>query len=400
VEMPLLMVLAEMEYQGVALDVAWLRKMGTQMGQRLDELTAEIHQLAGSPFNLDSPKQLSEVLFTRLGLPSVKLTKEGVSTDQGVLEALRWQHPIAEKMLEYRRLSKLKNTYVDKLPTMICPATGRVHASFNQTVTATGRLSSSNPNMQNIPIRSEQGQEIRRAFVAQAPEQVILAADYSQIELRLLAHFSRDPGLLEAFHSGQDIHRFVAAQVYGVPIDAVEPAQRSKAKAVNFGIIYGQTAYGLSRAIGVSQEEAQRFIDDYFARYPRIRGFMDGVIGKAKKDGGVRTILGRRRDLPDLNDRQSARRKLAERMAVNTVVQGSAADMIKVAMINIHHRIKADKLPIRMLLQVHDELVFELPEKKAAEYAAWIRKEMAAALSLDVPIVVDVGWGDNWLECK
>ncbi|MBN2210875.1 MAG: hypothetical protein JW709_05710, partial [Sedimentisphaerales bacterium] len=290
--------------------------------------------------------------------------------------------------------------YVDKLPGMICPDTGRIHASFNQTVTATGRLSSSDPNLQNIPVRSDLGQEIRRAFIAQDAKSVLLAADYSQIELRLLAHFSEDENLRRAFESGQDIHRFVAAQVYGIKPEDVDASQRGKAKGVNFGIIYGQTPFGLSRAIGVSMEEARRFIDDYFERYPRIRAFIDGVIAQAKKDGYVKTILGRRRTIDGLNSNNPNRRKLGERMAVNTVIQGSAADMIKVAMVNLHRRIKTDNLPLKMILQVHDELVFELPAEVALTCRPIIEREMTTALDVNVPIAVDVGIGHNWLECK
>ncbi len=400
VEMPLVSVLAEMEYNGTALDLPWLKKLNKQIVDRMEELVEEIYKEAGCSFNIDSPKQLSEVLFGRIGLTPVKKTKEGQSTDQEVLEALRWLHPVPALVLEYRKLSKLKNTYVDKLPTMICSATGRVHASFNQAVTSTGRLSSSNPNLQNIPIRSELGQEIRRAFVPGRPEYVLLAADYSQIELRMLAHYSGDAALREAFLANQDIHRFVAAQVNGIPLEQVDKAQRSKAKAVNFGIIYGQTAYGLSRGIGISVQEAQRFIDDYFARYPRIREFMDHVIDQARRDGFVRTILGRQRLIPDLNSRNQGSRKLAERMAVNTVIQGSAADLIKVAMVNIYRRTKKEKLDLKMILQVHDELVFEVPEKQAETCSQIVRQEMAEALKLDIPVVVDVSWGKNWLECK
>ena len=406
VEMPLVDVLADMEYHGVALDVAWLRKMSTMLAEQLEQLTTTVHKEAGYEFNVDSPKQLAEVLFDHMGIASVKQTtgrKTGAvnrSTDQEVLETLRWDHPIAEAMLQYRQLSKLKNTYVDKLPGMICADTGRVHGSFNQTVTATGRLSSSDPNLQNIPIRSELGQEIRKAFVPGAKDSVLVAADYSQIELRLLAHFSGDKELLKAFQLGQDIHQFVAAQVYGVPLDEVDGEQRSKAKAVNFGIIYGQTAYGLSRGIGVSVHEAQEFIDGYFQRYPQIKTFMADVLEQAKNDGYVQTILGRRRIIADLNSRNFNRRRLAERMAINTVVQGSAADMIKLAMINLHHRMAEEKMDMKMILQVHDELVFEMPQGRAEPYCQIIREEMAAAMQVEVPIVVDLGVGENWLQCK
>lgn len=400
VEIPLIEVLAELEYNGVALDVPWLKKLSTKLSRRCEELIEEIHEAAGTVFNVDSPKQLGKVLFEQIGLKPVKKTKTGPSTDQEVLETLSWQHPVPKLMLEYRTLSKLKNTYVDKLPSMICVDTGRIHASFNQSVTATGRLSSSDPNLQNIPIRTELGQEIRRAFVPGEKDNVILAADYSQIELRLLAHFSRDEGLLQAFASGQDIHRFVAAQVFDVEIDEVDTAQRGKAKAVNFGIIYGQTPFGLSRGIGIPVDEARRFIDDYFERYPRIQEFIEQVIAQARKDGYVKTILGRRRLLPEINSQNVNRKKLAERMAVNTVVQGSAADLIKVAMINLYRRIKSENLDLKMILQVHDELVFEVPAEKTEPYSQIVRHEMASAIQLDVPIVVDVNTGNNWLEAK
>ncbi|MBN1763993.1 MAG: DNA polymerase I, partial [Sedimentisphaerales bacterium] len=400
VEMPLVEVLAEMEFQGVALDSAWLRKLSTRFSKRLDELTEKIHEQAKSDFNIDSPKQLAEILFERIGLKPVKKTKTGFSTDQEVLETLKWLHPVPALVLEYRQLSKLKNTYVDKLPSMICADTGRVHASFNQSVTATGRLSSSDPNLQNIPIRTEEGQEIRRAFVAQKEDNVILAADYSQIELRLLAHFSGDKALRQAFEEGQDIHRFVAAQVNDIPLDEVDKTQRGKAKAVNFGIIYGQSAYGLSRGIGIPVREAQEFIDAYFARYGQIKTFMDEVINQAAAQGYVKTILGRRRAIPELASSNASRRKQGERLAVNTVIQGSAADMIKLAMIHIHQRIQKENLDLKMILQVHDELVFELPENKLEPYTALIRNEMKHPLKLDVPIIVDIAAGQNWLECK
>ncbi len=400
VELPLLEVLAEMEFHGVALNVPWLKKVSSQMSERIDLLVEEIYKESGREFNVDSPKQLAEVLFTDLALAPVKKGKTGPSTDQEVLETLSWQHPVPKLMLEYRTLSKLKNTYVDKLPSMISPKTKRVHASFNQTVAATGRLSSSNPNLQNIPIRTEQGQKIRKAFVAQGDGNILLAADYSQIELRLLAHFSQDPGLLDAFHTNQDIHQFVAAQVNNIELDEVDSEQRSQAKAVNFGIIYGQTPFGLSRTIGIPVDEAKRFIDSYFERYPKIKHFMDGVIEEAKENGFVKTLLGRRRSLPDIHSKAVARRNLAQRMAVNTVVQGSAADMIKVAMINLHKKIQDEKLDLKMILQVHDELVFELPEEKATDYAQIIRHQMTEALELDVPMIVDIGTGPNWLECK
>ncbi|MBN1845834.1 MAG: DNA polymerase I [Sedimentisphaerales bacterium] len=400
VEMPLVEVLADMEYQGVALDIACLKKLSGRLAGRLEELIDQIHQEAGCDFNVDSPKQLAAVLFDTLGLQPAKKTKTGPSTDQSVLEQLSWQHPVARLMLEYRELSKLKNTYVDKLPSMIYAETGRIHASFNQTITATGRLSSSNPNLQNIPIRTELGRQIRRAFVAGHPDSVLLSADYSQIELRLLAHFSRDEGLLAAFAQGRDIHRFVASQVYGLETDQVDAAQRGKAKAVNFGIIYGQTPFGLSRSIGIPVEEARRFIDDYFRRYPRIQGFIDGVIAEARRQGYVQTILGRRRSLTEIDHTNASRRRLAERMAVNTVVQGSAADLIKMAMIRLFGRCRNERLDMKMILQIHDELVFEIPAQFADSYSDIIREEMISALPLEVPIQVDIHWAPNWLDCK
>ncbi len=400
VEMPLVAVLAEMEHNGIALDTATLRSLNGQVADRLEELTRAIHGHAGCSFNIDSPKQLGEVLFGKLGLPTGKKTQTGYSTDQSVLEGLQGRHPIIDDILEYRQLSKLKNTYIDKLPTMINSRTGRIHCSFNQTGAATGRLSSSDPNLQNIPVRTELGRAIRKAFVPGDKDHVLLAADYSQIELRMLAHLSGDEKLLAAFRSGADIHRFVASQVYNVAPDEVTSDQRSKAKAVNFGIIYGQTAFGLSKGIGISQGEAQQFIDSYFERYPGIRGFMDGVIAETARTGYVKTILGRQRPIRDITSRNFSQRKLAERMAVNTAVQGSAADLIKLAMIDLHRRIKAGKLPYQLLLQVHDELVLEAPRDEVEPARQLVIEAMSGAMQLEVPIVVDTGVGENWLECK
>jgi len=400
VEMPLAEVLAQMEFNGIAVNVKVLNHLATMMTNQCEQLVESIHKEAGCQFNVDSPRQLAEVLFETLQLTPLKKGKTGPSTDQEVLETLRWQHPIPAMMLEYRQLSKLNNTYVAKLPSMICPRTGRIHASFNQAVAATGRLSSSNPNLQNIPIRSKLGREIRSAFVAQKEGHVFVAADYSQIELRLLAHFSQDPNLLQAFESGQDIHRFVAAQVYDINPDEVDSDQRGKAKAVNFGIIYGQTPFGLSRSIGIPVDQAKQFIDEYFNRYPKIQEFMDTVMTEARKDGYVKTILGRRRLIPELYATNKTRQSLAQRLAVNTIIQGSAADLIKIAMVNIHRKIKNENLDMKMILQVHDELVFELPQNKADKYAKIIQKEMTHAIPLKTPIAVDIGTGKNWLECK
>ncbi|MHC4541257.1 MAG: DNA polymerase, partial [Planctomycetota bacterium] len=361
VEMPLVAVLAEMESNGVSLDTRVLRKMSDEIGETLKTVTEQIYEQAGAVFNIDSPKQLGEVLFDKLGLTPIRVGKTGRSTDAAVLEQLAGQHPVIELVLQYRTLNKLKTTYVDKLGALINPRTGRVHASFNQTVTATGRLSSSNPNLQNIPIRTELGSKVRSAFVPGRDGDCILSADYSQVELRLLAHFSKDEALMAAFAADRDIHRFVASQIFGVPEEDVTGEMRSRAKAVNFGIIYGQGAFGLSRSVGISQAEAKKFIEDYFARYGSIRNFLDECIARAKQTGYAETILHRRRRIQNLNSRNANKRAQAERLAVNTVIQGSAADLIKLAMLAIQRKIEADGLPVIALLQVHDELVFELP---------------------------------------
>ncbi len=399
-EMPLVEVLAAMENEGVKLDVAFLGRMSKDLDVRLQGLTDQIHTHVGHPFNIDSTKQLADVLFNELKLPIVKMTKTGRSTDAETLEqlAIETDHPVPKLIREYRELIKLKNTYIDTLPGMVCPRTGRVHASFNQTVAVTGRLSSSDPNLQNIPIRTELGRQIRKAFVPSGPDRVLVTADYSQIELRVLAHFCRDKALLDAFQQDRDIHQFVASQVFGVPLDEVSREQRGKAKAVNFGIIYGQTAYGLSRGTGMGVAEAQDFIDKYFKRYPGIQTFIRKVHADARRNGFVKTILGRRRAIPDINSRNTNARSAAERLATNTVIQGSAADLIKRAMINIHNRIKRETRPSRMLIQVHDELVFDVPRNAVEPEADFIRREMCNALPLEVPVKVDLAWGDNWLE--
>jgi len=411
-DMPLLEVLARMEYRGVAIDTDLLAKLSGQMADRLAELELDIHKAASRPFNINSTKQLGEVLFDERGLRVVKKTKGrpgsrragslGRSTDAEVLSTLAAEtdDPIPRLVLEHRELSKLKGTYVDALPEMVCERTGRIHPSFHQTGAITGRLSCSNPNLQNIPIRTEQGSQIRRAFVPGEAGCVLLKADYSQVELRVLAHFSGDRALSSAFHEDRDIHAFVASQIEGIPIDEVTKQQRGRAKTVNFGIVYGQSAYGLSRQTGMSVSEAKVFIDRYFQRYPQIRGFLDQCVAHAKRHGYVKTMLGRRRAIPDIGSRNQTARSAAERLAVNTVIQGTAADMIKKAMINIDRRIHAEKHPSRMLIQVHDELVFEIPEKHVEEEAAMISAEMSGALELDVPVKVDVAWGPNWLDIE
>ncbi|MGB0717656.1 MAG: DNA polymerase, partial [Phycisphaerae bacterium] len=342
------------------------------------------------------------VLFDEQGLTPIKKTKTGRSTDAETLQTLAAQggSEIPKLILEYREVSKLKSTYVDTLPKMVCDDTNRIHASFHQTGAVTGRLSSSDPNLQNIPIRTEMGRQIRAAFVAQHEGDVLLVADYSQIELRLLAHFCQDAALLEAFQSGQDIHRTVAAHVNGVGLDEVSSAQRSAAKAVNFGIIYGQTAFGLARALDIPVPEAKSFIDMYFMRYPGIRLFIDECVDKAKQTGYAETILGRRRPIPELNSRNRQTVGFGERISVNTVVQGSAADLIKRAMINIHSELRNGDYNARLITQVHDELVFEVSEDSVTEESSMVRRLMETAIPLTVPLVVDLAWAKNWAAGK
>jgi DNA polymerase-1 len=401
-EMPLVAVLTDMENDGVALDTELLREIGRQMAARVGAIEEQVHRLAGMSFNLDSPKQLAEVVFERLGCRVVRRTKTARSTDADTLEALRkeTQHPIFPLLLEYREIQKLRGTYVDALPAQLSRRTGRIHTSYHQTGAVTGRLSSSEPNLQNIPIRTELGRQIRRAFVPRSKDELLVVADYSQIELRVLAHFCEDPALMQAFSEDQDIHAFVAAQVNNVPLPDVTKEMRSRAKAVNFGIIYGQTAFGLAQATGMSRTEAQAFIAGYFARYPRIREFIDRCIADARREGLVRTILGRRRPIENLRSQNPSIRAQAERFAVNTVIQGSAADLIKVAMIQLHRRIRQERLPLRMLLQVHDELVCEAPRSAAPAMAEIMRTVMSGAMKLRVPLKVDVACGENWLDAK
>ncbi len=400
VEMPLVEVLAELEYNGVSIDAKLLRSMSKDIGAELEKAQDKIYELAGMSFNIDSPKQLGDVLFDKLGLKSVKSGKAGRSTDADVLEELSEEHDIIPLIIQYRELTKLQNTYIDKLGVLINPKTNRLHASFNQTITVTGRLSSSDPNLQNIPIRTELGRKIRSAFVPGNKDDVILSADYSQIELRLLAQFSGDEALAKAFANNADIHAFVASQVYNVPIEDVDSKMRSSAKAVNFGIVYGQGPHGLSRTTGMSYGDAKKFIDDYFKRYSSIRDFMDATIAQAKRDGYAKTILGRKRIVKDLSSKNFNVRSQSERLVINTTIQGSAADLIKAAMINIHRRIKEENLRIKMILQIHDELVFELAKADVENYSAIIKQEMENAIKLDIPLKVDIESGQSWLSEK
>ena len=402
VEMPLVRVLAAMESAGVALDGSHLRAYGESLGERIEALRREAYAAAGHAFNLDSPKQLGEVLFDELGFDVVKRTKTSRSTDAEVLQTLAAgsEHPLPRILLEYRELTKLLGTYVQPLPDLVSERTGRLHASFHQTGAATGRLSSSDPNIQNIPVRSEAGREIRRAFRAGTEDQLLLTADYSQVELRMLAHFSEDAELLRAFRDGLDIHAYVASQVYGVPIEEVDAQQRRVAKTVNFGIIYGQTAFGLARTLHIPTGDAGAFIEAYKERYAGLDRFLQACVAQAEEHGYVATLLGRRRPVPQVRSRNRNLRALGERLAINTVIQGSAADLIKVAMIRLHERLANDGSGARLLIQVHDELVVETPERRAEAVRDAVVREMTEALPLKVPLKVDVGLARTWLEGK
>jgi DNA polymerase-1 len=396
-ELPLVEVLAAMEHTGIALDAGQLRKLSLDLQKLLDQRADRVHQLAGMEFNIQSPKQLGEVLFQQLRLPVVKKTKTGPSTDMSVLETLAIDHPIAEEVLAYRSLAKLKGTYVDALPELVHPQTGRIHSSFNQTVTATGRLSSSDPNLQNIPIRTPEGREIRKAFLPSVGC-VLMAADYSQIELRILAHCSEDPALVQAFRDGADIHRRTAAEMYGTPPHEVDPAMRRQAKAINFGIIYGMGPYGLSQQLRISQTEAKANIERYFERYKGVRTFIDRVIEETRTRGYSETLLGRRRPILELASRNKNIQRQGERLAVNTTIQGTAADLIKQAMIDLHAAIREQGMRSAMVLQVHDELVFEVPLEEREAMEELVRNKMENVTELKVPLQVDMGVGENWKD--
>jgi len=400
-DLPLVPVLARMEQAGVKIDTAALTQMSSQLEGESAVKAKEIYDIAGSEFNISSPRQLGDVLFNRLNLPKpVKYGKgRTISTAVDVLETLAEEHPIARKVLDYRQLTKLKSTYVDALPALINPATGRLHTTFGQTGTATGRLSSANPNLQNIPIRTELGRGIRAAFTAE-PGHVLLTADYSQIELRLLAHFSRDPLLVEAYRRGDDIHTLTASQVFGVPPLMVTPDHRRQAKVVNFGIVYGLSAFGLSQQLGIEPAEAKQFIAAYFERYKGVRAFIDKTLDEARRDLKVRTLHGRVRPIPDINSKNANQRGFAERTAVNTPLQGTAADLIKVAMIRIDGALRERGLKSRMTLQVHDELVFEVPENEVDILQSLVREHMEKAHPLAVPLLVEMGVGSNWRDLE
>ena len=399
IEMPLLTVLSDMEQAGVAIDTGMLAQQGGELAVRINELEQEAHREAGQPFNLGSPKQIQQLLFDKLQLPVLAKTPKGApSTAESVLQELALDYPLPRLILEYRSLSKLKSTYTDKLPLQVCVDTGRVHTSYHQAVAATGRLSSSDPNLQNIPVRTEEGRRIRQAFVA-GPGRLLLAADYSQIELRIMAHLSSDAGLLSAFSAGEDVHRATASEVFGVLPEAVSSEQRRSAKAINFGLIYGMSAFGLAKQLGIARGAAQEYIDLYFARYPGVYAYMEATREQAREQGYVETVFGRRLYLPDINARNGQVRAAAERTAINAPMQGTAADIIKRAMIDMHAWLQSDTgLDITMIMQVHDELVFEIAEQDVEVARPQIMAIMCEAATLKVPLLVDIGTGINWDE--
>ena len=401
IELPLIPILAEMEMTGIRIDTQYLKQLSKELAERLNGLTGKIHDLAGEKFNINSPKQLSTILFEKQKLPPGKKTKTGYSTNEAELERLSAAgHELPSLILEFRSIAKLKSTYVDALPEAINPATGRVHTSFNQAITETGRLSSSNPNLQNIPIRTEEGRKIRRAFIPGEECAHLLAADYSQIELRMLAHLSGDAALTEAFRNDKDIHSSTASLIFGLPLDQITPNMRRQAKTINFGVVYGMGAFRLARELGISNRDAQNFIDSYFNTYSGVRTYFNKILEDTRKDGYVTTISGRRRRIPEINNRNRNIREFAERAAINTPVQGSAADLIKLAMIKIAEFLKSQNMKSKLLLQVHDELIFEVPEDELDRMKASVCSLMESAMPLDVPVKVDVGVGKNWLEAK
>lgn len=399
IELPLLRVLAEMERKGIYLDVAYLQQMSTEVSAIIRNTEEEIFALAGERFNLNSPKQLSEILFTKLGIKPPKKTATGHSTNADVLDYLKGQYPIAGKVIEYRLLEKLRSTYIDSLPNEVDPRTHRIHCNFNQSVAATGRLSSQDPNLQNIPIRSEVGRKIRAAFKPQKEGWSFLAADYSQIELRLLAHLSQDDALIHAFTHGEDIHKTTAAKIFHVPIEEVTKEQRDKAKAVNFGVIYGQQAYGLSQELGIDIKEAAGIIEKYFEQYPQIKSYIEESKAKARSTGKAVTLIGRERIIPEITSKNMQIRALAERLAINTPLQGSQADLIKLAMIQIQKALKKEDMQAFMILQIHDELVFEAPDHELEKLGKLVKEIMESIWKLRIPLIVDIAIGKNWAEC-
>ena len=391
-------VLSRMERNGVLLDVAMLKKQSEQITLRLAELEQSIYEVAGEEFNIGSPKQLQVILFEKLELPIISKTPKGQpSTAESVLVELAQDYPLPKLILEYRSLSKLKSTYTDKLPLQVAESSGRVHTSYQQAVAATGRLSSTDPNLQNIPVRTEEGRRIRQAFIV-APGYKMIAADYSQIELRIMAHLSGDKGLVDAFSKGLDVHSATAAEVFGVEVAEVTKDQRRSAKAINFGLIYGMSAFGLAKQLDITRAEAQEYVNLYFQRYPGVKEYMEHTKEKAKEDGFVETVFGRRLYLHEINAKNGMRRQYAERTAINAPMQGTAADIIKIAMINLDNEIQKNELDMRMIMQVHDELIFEINESQVDDAIKLITEKMEHAVELSIPLVVDVGIGINWDE--
>ena len=398
IEIPLISVLARIESNGVLIDAAMLAQQSLELANHIVAIEQQAHDLAGHTFNLGSPKQIQDILYDQQKLPVLKKTPKGQpSTEESVLQELAVDYPLPKLILDYRSLSKLKSTYTDKLPQQVDDKTGRVHTSYHQAVAATGRLSSSDPNLQNIPIRSEEGRKIRQAFIAPKGYKIV-AADYSQIELRIMAHLSADAGLLKAFSKGEDVHRATAAEVFGVAPDQVTTDLRRSAKAINFGLIYGMSSFGLAQQLGLSRSQAQSYIDLYFARYPGVKQYMDSIRDQAREQGYVETLFGRRLYLPEIKSRNAARRQYAERTAINAPMQGSAADIIKRAMISADQWLFQEKPDAKMIMQVHDELVFEVAEDKVDQFADIIRTIMTSVADLNVPLIVDIGIGSNWDE--
>jgi len=397
-EMPLVSILSQMEVDGIKLDLKLLKELSSDIEHRLIKLISDIYEASGTQFNINSPKQLGQVLFEKLSLPVIKKTKTGPSTDEEVLKRLASKHKLPALLLEYRQLTKLKNTYIDTLPKLVDTKTARLHTSFNQTGTETGRLSSSNPNLQNIPVKTDIGKKIRKAIVAAGKDYCLLSCDYSQIELRVLAHLSKDNTLINAFNKNHDIHRLTASLIYDVEESKVKDDMREVAKRVNFGIIYGQSAFGLSKDLDIPVNQAQDFIDAYFIRYPKVREYIDAQIKKAQSEGFVTTLFGRRRYLPEINNKNMGIRQFAQRQAVNTPLQGTASDLIKLAMIKIAQKIQDKKLKAKMVLQIHDELVFDLPVSELNTLACLVKDEMENVKELDVPIKIDIKKGSNWLD--
>lgn len=400
VELPLVQVLASMEYYGFKMDTDELKKLGKEYEEEITSLTNNIYELAGMEFNINSPKQLGDILFDKLLLPVIKKTKTGYSTDAEVLDKLIDQHPIIEKVLRYRQIVKLKSTYIDGLLNLINPETARVHSSFNQTITTTGRISSTEPNLQNIPIRTDDGRKIRKAFIAENSEYILVDADYSQIELRVLAHISKDPKMMEAFVNNEDIHTKTASEVFYVPKEEVTSIMRGRAKAVNFGIVYGISDYGLSRDLNISRKEAKEYIDNYLKNYKLVKEYMENIVKEGKDNGYVETILHRRRYIPELQAKNFNIKSFGERIAMNTPIQGSAADIIKMAMVNVYNELKKRNLKSRLILQIHDELIIEAKKDEVEEIKVLMKDIMENSIKLDIPLTVDLEVGDNWYDAK